>query len=98
MIFFSRLSVCPPADTSTNLNDALMKAENETLDKDTKDLLIKLSAEIMEDVEYSKVIAEQTSLKEENSFKNLYFGQTELVLPHTDTEYGRTYMRLEPLP
>lgn len=89
--FVFRVSVCPPVDTLTNLNNDLVTADD-TLDNDTKDLLIKLSAEIIEDVAFLKKFEEQELLKEENKFKNWYLGHSTLLLPSTEHDKIPRYL------
>ena len=85
-LLFTRVSICPPADTSTNLNKDLVNAENVTLDKEVRGNLVKLAAKWIEDNEAAEIFEELESLKIENHWRNWYLGYTEVRLPYTD--YG----------
>ena len=89
---FARVSVCPPVDTSTNLNTDLVNAENVTLDKAVRDNLVKLAAEWVEDNEAAEIFEELESLKVDNQWRNWYLGYTEARLPYT--EYGVRYYKI----
>ena len=84
-----RVSVCPPQDTSTNLNKDLVNAENATLNKDARDAMIKLAADLIEEYGEIEVYEELKSLKEENLWKNWYLGYTKLMFPWTYTGVRR---------
>ena len=86
------MTVCPPADTSTNLNNGLVNIGKDSLDKDARDGLVKLSAEMMEDdedVDFGKVLDEIKSMKEKNVWKNWYLVYSAILLPYSD--FGRKY-------
>ena len=89
---FARVSVCPPAETSTNLNKDLVNADNVTLDKAVRENLAKLAAEWVEDNEAADIFEELKSLKVENHWRNWYLGYTEAKLPYT--EYGARYYKI----
>ena len=76
------MTVCPPEDTSTNLNYDLVNAEDDILDKDVRDELAKTAADWLEDVHFRDVMDDLDSLKEENKFKNWYLGYTKVELPY----------------
>ena len=55
-ITFPKVTVCPPKNTLTYLNYDLIRAENMTLDNDTRDELSKYAMEIIHDDLYHSII------------------------------------------
>ena len=53
-ITFPKVIVCPPRDTYTNLNFDLMKAENITLDDDTRKIFSDYAFDVVQELFFSK--------------------------------------------
>ena len=88
---FIRVSVCPPVNTSTNLNKDLLNTENVALNREARDELVKLAAVWLEGNVAKDLFEELRSLKEENQWKNWYLGYTVVRLPYTDYNQRRMY-------
>ena len=76
------MTVCPPEDTSTNLNPDLVNVENDALDNDTRDDLVEMAADWLEDLHFRDVMDDLRMMKEENRFSNWYHGYTKVELPY----------------
>ena len=80
-IKFPKVSVCPPANTVTNLNYDLMMAENMTLDNDTRKELIKTVLENFDDENFESVFKNLSFIHEKSRFQNWYNGLSKIIIP-----------------
>ena len=78
---FPKITVCPPKDTSTNLNHVLEILENRTIDEDTRQDLADFATELLNDAEFDEILANLSIFHEENRFENWYHGRTNVFLP-----------------
>ena len=85
------MSVCPPKDTSTDLNYDLERAENINLGKDIRQSLIDLSAKLLEEEELEKALKEENSFKEVNKYLNWYLGYSSIMLPYNHSYDASEY-------
>ena len=83
--------MCPPSDTTTNLNNDLMNAENATLDKVIRDELVLLAADLLDNNEPGNIFEELKSVNEKNKWLNWYNGFTRAELPDMDLLGASTY-------
>ena len=80
-ITFPKVTVCPPRDTYTNLNYDLMRAENITLDFETRTKFSEYATNIVQDIFFKKSLKKFKKLQEENRYLNWYLGLTEICFP-----------------
>ena len=69
---FPKITVCPPKGTSTSLNYDLVKAENQTLTKTTRNKMTELTKILFQDGLFFQVAANETSFKEDQKYRNWY--------------------------
>ena len=84
---FPKVSVCPPANTFTNLNYDLMMAENMTLDNDTKKELIKTILQTLDFEMYKELRTNMSYILEENRFYNWYHGYSKISFPKYENRF-----------
>ena len=69
---FPKITVCPPKGKSTSLNYDLVKAENQTLTKTTRNKMTELTKILFQDGLFFQVAANATSFKEDQKYRNWY--------------------------
>ena len=80
-IKFPKVSVCPPANTVTNLNYDLMMADNMTLDNNTRKDLIKIVLEHFDNDNFESVLKNLSLIHEKSRFQNWYNGLSKIIIP-----------------
>ena len=80
-IKFPKVSVCPPANTVTNLNYDLMMADNMTLDNNTRRELLKTVLEHFDNENFESVLKNLSIIHEKNRFQNWYNGLSKIIIP-----------------
>ena len=80
-IKFPKVSVCPPANTVTNLNYDLMMADNMTLDNNTRKDLIKIVLEHFDNDNFESVLKNLSLIHEKSRFQNWYNGLSKIDIP-----------------
>ena len=78
---FPKITVCPPKNTYTNLNYDLMKSENITITKKTRQELIDYFYELNHDEAFFNVLMDLDLITNEKRYFDWYHGYTELALP-----------------
>ena len=81
---FPKITVCPPANTFTDLNYDLVMTENMTLDTETKEELKNFALEQINDQMFKSLMANLSMLEDANRYYNWYHGRTEITLPRRD--------------
>ena len=77
-ITFPKVTVCPPKNTYTDLNYDLMRMENMTLDKKTRQDLVYYAMELMWDDYHHKVMINLSKLQDNDRYYNWYHGFTKI--------------------
>ena len=86
----SKVIVCPPKNTRTNLNYDLIMSENLTLDNERKDEFAEFIKESLLDIIYHSIYEELRSYRDIENFRNWYDGITMLELPVEETRLEQT--------
>ena len=69
---FPKITVCPPKGTSTSLNYDLVKAENQTLKKTSRNQMTELAKTLFQDGLFLELAANESSFKEDEKYRNWY--------------------------
>ena len=91
---FPKITVCPPKRSITPLNYGLIKAENITLDNDTRHELIKLTQDWFDVGMLNDEINVDNSFKENEKSRKWYEGHSKVTLPYdayTVDNHGQVY-------
>ena len=83
-VTFPKVSVCPPANTLTNLNYDILMHENKYLEDDLKVELKDYTLELVNEIEYNKYMKLFEIVDIENKYINWYRGIDTLVIPYID--------------
>ena len=81
-ITFPTVTVCPPKNTFTNLNYDLMRNENMTIKKDTRDELTNIAMELLYEHLYDTIINNLRKIVDDGKYKNWYHGYTKILIPY----------------
>ena len=88
---FPKITVCPPKGTSTSLNYDLVKAENQTLKKTSRNQMTELAKTLFQDGLFLELVANESSFKEDEKYRNWYEGKSLVSLSYdgvlTDFDY-----------
>ena len=87
-IKFPKVTVCPPENTYTDLNYALMVAENATLTTEIQDKLILYTEQVIVEHVY---MDDFEIIQDDDRFYNWYHGYSDIFRPFTDKS-GFTYV------
>ena len=87
-ITFPTVTVCPPKNTFTNLNEDLVMLENMIVDNETRDELIHHALDLILDLVHDQNINNLNKLQESNRYTNWFKGLTEIGLPYHDPHNG----------
>ena len=91
-ITFPTVTVCPPKNTFTNLNEDLVMLENMIVDNETRDELIHHALDLILDLVHDQNINNLNKLQESNRYTNWFKGHTEIGLPYLDPLNGFTHI------
>ena len=91
-ITFPTVTVCPPKNTFTNLNEDLVMLENMIVDNETRDELIHHALDLILDLVHDQNINNLNKLQESNRYTNWFKGLTEIGLPYHDPHNGFTHI------
>ena len=83
-VTFPEVTVCPPANTLTNLNYDLMKNEGKYLEDDVKAELKDHTLKLVNEIEFNKFMSLFEIVDLENKYLNWYRGIDTLVTPYID--------------
>ena len=72
------ITVCPPAQTFTDLNYDLIVAENQTLDNETRMELVNYGLELLQNHLFEEFMRNLSKLRDSNRFLNWYNGYTKI--------------------
>ena len=81
------VTVCPPENTFTDLNDDLVKADGMMLSQDDRNNLIEHAIDLLLGVRFEEFMKNFSFIQEENQHYNWYKGFTQIDLP----EYAESY-------
>ena len=73
-ITFPKITVCPPKNTYTDLNYAILLTESITLDNETRNKLTNYAVELLNDINYNMVMSDMHTLQDQDRFLNWYRG------------------------
>ena len=79
---FPTVTVCPPKNTSTDLNYDLMIMENKTISNDSREELKNYAFDLLQDHIHAMVKANLSRLNESNRFRNWYQGSSKMFGPY----------------
>ena len=91
-ITFPNVTVCPPKNTFTNLNEDLVMLEDMIVDNETREELIHHALDIILNLVHDQNIDNLNKLQESNRYTNWFKGQTEIGLPYHDPHNGFTHI------
>ena len=72
------ITVCPPKDTSLNLNYDIIQAKKIKVDDTVRSELLDYALDVIQYEFYIEIMANLSKVKEENRFQNWYYGYTEI--------------------
>ena len=78
------ITVCPPADTYTNLNYDLMVTKDKALDNDTKYELTYYAIQLLQDQVYNDLITKFNKLEDDYRYHDWYYGNTDIKYPKVE--------------
>ena len=73
-ITFPKITVCPPKNTYTDLNYAILLTESIILDNETRNKLTNYAVELLNDINYNMVMSDMHTLQDKDRFLNWYRG------------------------
>ena len=79
---FPKVTVCPPKNTSTNLNYDLMVMENKTISNDSRNELTNYAFDLLQDHIHAMVKANLSRLNESNRYRNWYQRSSKMFGPY----------------
>ena len=79
---FPRITVCPPKRSITPLNYGYLKAENATLDNDTRHELMQLTRDLFDEGMSNDALAEDNRFEEDDKSNKLYEGYSRVTLAY----------------
>ena len=79
---FPKVTVCPPKSTFTDLNYDLVKIQNRTLDKNTREGLAKYAVELVQEELYNMIMKNLSILQDDEKYYNWYHGYSLIGLPY----------------
>ena len=77
-ITFPKVTVCPPKNTSTDLNYDLMMLENKTFTNETRKEFLDIAKLVFLETYFEIFLSNFTALEEENKFYNWFHGYSEV--------------------
>ena len=85
---FPKVTVCPPKNTFTDLNNYLIMAEKITLDSDARSELQNYAEDVLNDLLFEIIKTNLKMIQDKDRYNNWYHGYTEIVLPAQDKRFG----------
>ena len=89
------ITVCPPMNTSLNLNYDILQSINRSLDLETREKMLEYTIEIIQENFFQEVMYNLSKLHEQKRYYNWYHGLTELRYPYYDQFSKQFYYRIE---
>ena len=72
------ITVCPPKDSSFNLNYDIIQANGMKVDEKVMSEILDYALKLIQYEFYIEIIESLSKVKEENRFQNWYYGYTEI--------------------
>ena len=81
-ITFPKVTVCPPKNTFTDLNQNLLMTQNMTLDTDIRTELQNFAIEAVNDCLHDNILKNLSLLQDNERYSNWYHGNTRIDVPY----------------
>ena len=92
---FPNVTVCPPKNSYLNLNYDMMKSENISLDKKTRDDLYKYALDVIQNEFFEELMRNLSKIEEQKRYYNWYYGFSEISYPFFDVSTNQLKYQLK---